>query len=203
MRPRPSRAPQHACPRPRHDARADEPAQTGDCAHMPSIQRPCGRQQPAFRRRTPRGQPAGHAPRADPLRRRRHHDRRGDGTACRRSPGFPAHRRHQIHATRFPRDAAHRHGVRGRMPAIDPRVPAAFAVRGICGRRGGTIHVGILFKGAVAASLPVPGSPLNQVCGTSSRIRPQHVCVRPSARHTRTGAPASRYSRLPPPAKTA
>ncbi|AGG89517.1 hypothetical protein R2APBS1_2426 [Rhodanobacter denitrificans] len=47
------------------------------------------------------------------------------------------------------------------------------------------------------------GSPLNQVCGTSSRIRPQHVCARPSARHTRTGAPASRYSRLPPPAKTA
>lgn len=181
MRPRPW--PQrHACPRPWHDPGVGEPAQTGDCAHAPSIQRPCGRQQPAFRCRPPRGQPAGHAPRADPLSRRRHHDRWGDGTAAgRRVCGFPARRRHQIHAARFPRDATRRHGVRGRMPTrtdfharsgrgLGPRrhvarnhatldfgVPAALAVQGICGRWGQTVHERILFKGTAAANPAGPG----------------------------------------------
>lgn len=199
MRARPSRPRRHACPRPRHDARADDPAQTGDCAHMPSIQRPCGRQQPAFRRRTPRGQPAGHAPRADPLGRRRHHDRRGDGTAAgRRVCGFPARRRHQIHAARFPWGAAHCHWARGRTLARTrcrarfgrgpfPRrhlariagggqaihdfgVPAALAVQGICGRWGQTIHERILSKGAAAADPAGSGASLNQVCEAGSRI---------------------------------
>jgi hypothetical protein len=47
------------------------------------------------------------------------------------------------------------------------------------------------------------GSPLNQVFGAGSRIRRQRVPARPSAWHARAGAPAGRYSRLPPPAKTA
>jgi hypothetical protein len=166
---------------------------------MPSIQRPCGRQQPAFRRRTPRGQPAGHAPRADPLGRRRHHDRRGDGTAAgRRVCGFPARRRHQIHAARFPWGAAHCHWARGRTLARTrcrarfgrgpfPRrhlariagggqaihdfgVPAALAVQGICGRWGQTIHERILSKGAAAADPAGSGASLNQVCEAGSRI---------------------------------
>ncbi len=54
----PSPPRQHVCPQPRQEPGTDDPAQVGDGHRTQPIQRPRGRQQPAFRRRPPctRGQ---------------------------------------------------------------------------------------------------------------------------------------------------